>query len=139
MRLVKEDEQGHPLLPAEVPWLGKHAPVFKAKASTVLGSVLAKDGELLPLACDDADLAVFNVTTVPDALDLDRSAVVKFPSTGRIMNVKSHVFRPDRLQDVRAFKLPQLLRGSVFVTHEVVAAAQKAGLIGVGFRLVWEG
>src|SRR5256712_9475384 len=31
------------------------------------------DGELLPLACDEATLVVFNVTTVLDALDLDPS------------------------------------------------------------------
>jgi len=139
MRLVREDEHGRPLLPADVPWLGKHAPVLKENASAALGSLLAKDGELLPLACDEATLVVFNVTTVLDALDVDRSALVTFRSTGRIMKVKSHVFRPERLRAVHAFKVPQLLRGSAFFTDEVVVAVERAGLSGVGFRLVWEG
>ena len=78
----------------------------------------------MPLACADAVLAVLNVTTVIDALDLDRSVVARFPSSGRIMNVESHVFRPERLQGVQAFKVPELLRGSVFVNEDVVAHAE---------------
>jgi hypothetical protein len=136
MRLVREDEQGRPLQPSDIPWLGKHAPVLKENA---LASVLLRDGEMLPLDCDEAELVVFNTTTVLDALDLDRSEVVKFPSTGRIMKVKSHVFRPERIRDVHAFKVPELLRGSVFVTDEVVNSAYETGLSGVGFHLVWEG
>src|SRR2546426_4216032 len=89
-----------------------------------------KDGELLPLARDEATLVVFNVTTVLDALDVDRSALVTFPSTGRIMKVKSYVFRPERLRAVNAFKVPQLLRGSAFFTDEVVVAVEGACLPG---------
>lgn len=138
VRLVKEDQQGRQLASADMPWLGKHAPVLKKKASSALGPVVATNGELLPLACDEVELAVYNVTTVVDALDLERSALVKFPSSGRVMKVESHVFRPDRVKNVRAFKVPELLRGPVFVTDDVVSAAQGAPLIGVGFRLVWE-
>jgi uncharacterized protein DUF1629 len=139
VRLVEEDEQGRPLLPSDVPWLGKHAPVLKVNASEALRPVLTRDGELLPLMCEESKLVVYNVTRVLDALDLDRSEVVKFPSTGRIMKVKSYVFRPDRVRGHRAFKVPELLRGSVFVTDEVVSTAKAAGLTGVGFRMVWEG
>ncbi len=139
MRLVKEDERGRPLQPSDIPWLGGHAPVLTERAATALGSVLLRDGELLPLECSEAALVMLNVTTVRDALDLDRSVVVKFPSTGRIMDVKSHVFRPGCLRGIRAFKVPELLRGSVFVNDDVVATAQGAGLVGVGFRLVWDG
>ena len=138
MRLITEDEQGRSLRSSDVPWLGEHAPVLRQEASVSLAAALANDGEVLPLLCDQASLVVFNTTTVLDALDLDRSAVIRFPSTGRIMKVTSHVFRPERLQGVRAFKVPELLRGSVFVTDEVVSAAEAARLDGVGFRLVWE-
>jgi hypothetical protein len=118
--------------------LGKHAPVLKDPASRALSPALLTDGELLPLACDDAQLVVFNVTTVLDALDLDQSDVVRFPSSGRIMKVRSHAFRSIP-GDVRAFKVPELLSGgTVFVTEEVVAAAAGASLRGVGFELLWE-
>jgi hypothetical protein len=138
MRLVKEDERGRPFQQSDIPWLGRHAPVLRERAAAALASVLLRDGELLPLECSEAALVLFNVTTVRDALDLDRSVVVRFPSSGRIMDVKSPVFRPDRLRGVRAFKVPELLRGSVFVNDDVVATAQGAGLVGVGFRLVWD-
>jgi hypothetical protein len=138
MRLVKEDEQGRQLRFSDIPWLGTHAPVLRETGSCALGSALLTDGELLPLWCDDAELTVFNVTTVLDALDLDRSDVVRFPSSGRIMMVRSHAFR--RIPSgIRAFKVPELLRGPVFVTEEVVAAASDADLRGVGFQLIWEG
>lgn len=133
MEFVKED-QGHNLLPAEMPWFRHNAPVMKEKAIETLGAVLAKDGELLPLTCDETDLWVFNMTTVLDALDLERSDLVKF-SSGRIMKVKSYVFRADRLSHVSAFMIPQI--SSLFVTDDVVARATK--LTGVGFRSLWEG
>lgn len=138
VRLVTQDEQGRRLLPADIPWLGKHAPVLKETASAALGAVLAPDGELLRLECEEVALLVFNVTTVIDVLDLDRSELVRFPSTGRIMKVKRHIFRPGGLKGVRAFKVPALLRGSVFVTDEVVSATASANLRGAGFRLVGE-
>lgn len=137
MRLIKEDERGRPRRPADIPWFARFAPVLKEKASAALGPVLERDGELLPLACVDARLDVFNVTTVLDALDMDRSAVLKLEDSGRIMKVESHVFRSDRLEGAHAFKVPGL-RSSVFVTDEVVSAANDAGLIGVGFRLLWD-
>lgn len=139
MKLLMEDEFGRPFLTSDVPWLGKHAPVLREKAASALRPVLAGRGEMLPLECDSASLVVFNATTVIDALDLDKSELVTFPSSGRIMKVKSHVFRPNSVRGVQAFKVPQLLRGSVFVSDEVVSAARGAGLQGVGFRQVWEG
>lgn len=135
MELVKED-RGHHYLPSDMPWFAGNAPVLKQPAVDVLSPVLTKDGELLPLACDDANLWVFNVMTVLDALDEDRSEVIRF-SNGRIMRVNSFAFRPDRLRRVGAFKVPQLLRSALFVTEEVVARA--ATLTGVGFKLLWEG
>lgn len=133
MELVREDE-GHRFLPSDMPWLGGDAPILKQKAVDALGPVLTKNGELLPLACDEAKLWVFNATTIRDALDLDHSDLVKF-SSARIMDVTSYVFRPDRLGEVYAFRVPQL--DSVFVTGEVVE--RSAALTGVGFKLLWEG
>jgi hypothetical protein len=138
MRLIQEDEQGRQLRYSDIPWLGNHAPVLRNPASRALSPALLTDGELLPLACDEAQLVVFNVTTVLDALDLDQSDVVRFPSSGRIMKVRSHAFRSIPA-DVGAFKVPELLSGPVFVTEEVVAAASGAKLRGVGFELLWEG
>jgi hypothetical protein len=45
-RLVTHDEQDRRLLPADMPWLGKPAPVLKKKASAALEAILARDGEI---------------------------------------------------------------------------------------------
>jgi Immunity protein family (Imm11) len=139
MRLVTEDERGRRFLPSDMPWLGQHAPVMRPRATAALSPVLAGDGEILPLACRDAQLAVFNTLTVVPALDVERSSVVRFPSSGRIMTVKAHVFRSELLEGVNAFKVPELLRSAVFVSEAVVRAAHQARLNGVGFKLVWDG
>ena len=139
IKVVTDDERGRALLQSDVPWLGKHVPVFRETALAALAPSLAECGEMLPLECASADLVAFNTTTILEALDLERSESVNFPSTGRIMKVKSYVFRPERLGGVHAFKVPELTRGSVFVTDDVVSAAQEAGLRGVGFRQLWEG
>jgi hypothetical protein len=139
VRLVRQlDERGKPLAESDVPWLGEHAPVMRPRAVTVLRDVLAGDGELLPLECDEAELSVLNVLRVIDALDVSRSDVVRFPSTGRIMTVQSHEFRAERLAGARVFKVPELLRTEAFVTDEVVELVESSGLKGVGFRLLWD-
>jgi hypothetical protein len=139
VRLVKKDEQGRPLLDSDAPWLGKHAPVFRNRAVEALASLLSTGAELLPLECGEAALQVLNVTAVLDALDEARSSVVKFPTTGRIMKIKTHVFRPEVILGAHVFKVSQMLNGSAFVSEEIVRATDKARLSGVGFRQVWEG
>lgn len=139
VRLVKEDEQGRRLLESDVPWLGKHSPVLRSRAVEGLGSLLSGNGELLPLESEEAKLEVLNVTSVLDALDEERSTLVRFPSTRRIMKVKTYAFHSEVIARADVFKIPQLLRGSAFVSEEVVRAAKRAGLVGVGFRQVWEG
>ncbi len=138
VKLIRLDDQGKIRAESDFPWLGEHAPVMTRRASELLQDVLAGDGELLPLACDDADLRVLNVLRVIDALDVARSDVVRFPSTGRIMTVKAHVFRPNGLRGVKVFKVPELLRGTTFVTDEIVDLVDRSDLKGVGFRLLWD-
>ena len=139
MRMVTQDEHQRRLMPSDMPWLGEHAPVLGERAVSTFDSLLKQHGEMLTLDCPDAKLVVFNTTIVLPALDMDRSSIVRFPSTGRIMKVESFVFRPERLQGIKAFKVPELLDDAVFVSEEVVHASEEARLRGVGFRLLWEG
>lgn len=135
VRLLTEDERGQPFEESDFPWLGSHALVLRKRAVDALGSVLADVGELLPLACDDAELWVLNVCRVVDALDEGRSQLVRF-GTGRIMKVERHIFRPESVEGQLVFKIPQLLRGSVFMTDDFIHVV--TGLRGLGFELVWE-
>jgi hypothetical protein len=138
VRLIKKSDD-RLLAASDVPWLGKHAPVLRRKALEAMSDLLRADGEVLPLACPEADLNVFNATRVLDALDEERSSLVKFPSSGRTMTIKEHAFRPAALDGANLFKIPQMLRGSVIVTDQVVKRVEGARLRGVAFRKVWEG
>jgi hypothetical protein len=135
MRLIKEDE-GEFFKESDFPWLGRHVLVLSDRASNVVGPLVEKDAELLPVACEGRSLWLLNVCTIVDALDLETSDVERFES-GRIMDIEKHVFYPDRLQAVDVFKLENMRRGSTYLSERVVRAIEAAPLVGYGFRLVW--
>lgn len=78
-----------------------------------------------------------NVCRVIDALDIDRSSVIRFGS-GRIMAVREHVFHSEKLEEeILVFKIPQL-PGSTYVTEAFLRSLEEAGLRGLDFNLVWD-
>lgn len=137
VQLLSTDE-GRALEKSDFPWLGRHALILSSGAVDAVGELLRTDGELLSLACDEAELWVFNPTTVVDALDKDWSELVRFNSSGRIMTVTKYAFQAELVDDVLAFKVPELLRASTFVTDGFVDAVKLASLRGVDFEMLWE-
>lgn len=136
VEIVHEDE-GRALLESDSPFLGPHALIFRKKAVEAMGPLLRRNGELLPLACDEAELFVFNPTRVLDALDESASDIVRFDD-GSIMTIERHVFRPDAIQGVvDAFKVPRLRASPTYVLESFVDAWQAAGLTGLTFRQLW--
>jgi hypothetical protein len=137
VRLLKTSEQ-KPLRYSDLPsYAASDALVLRRTGLDALGPFLDADGEFLPLACDQADLWLYNCTRVVDALDEEHSGLTRFPSTGRIMRIDRYAFRPERLTDLRAFKIPQLPFSALFVSGAVVKAAREANLVRAPFRLVW--
>jgi len=112
--------------------------IVRETAASLLADKFAGDVELLPLDCPDAELFAVNVLRVVDALDLDRSVVERF-SSGRIMTIDAPAFIPSRLVDTAIFKIPQMLRGPVYVTDDFVTAIKDHDLCCIDFRLVWAG
>jgi hypothetical protein len=135
MRLVTEDEHGRPLRSADFPWLGSHVLILRDRAVETVGSILDDYGELLPLDCEQANLWLLNVCRIVDALDEEESDLIRF-STGRIMKIQKAVFRDKLLSDAHIFKLPQMVRGSIYLTEDVAQQIQQARLQGIGFRVV---
>jgi hypothetical protein len=135
MELLKEDEQGRTRRQADLPWLGEHVLVLRPSACVLLRDICVRFGELLPLWCEDAQLFAWNATTTVDALDVARSDVVRFPSTGRIMDIKKHVFYADRVADLPAFHVPEVR--ALFLGEDLVELIWSAGLTGTTFREVW--
>lgn len=134
MRLVREDE-GKSLTESDSPWLGSHVLIFRRRALGYVGAFLEEHGELLPVGCPDADLAIFNPRAV-EALDEGASSVLRF-SNGRIMRVMKHVFRADVVAETSAFKIPSLRVSPTFVGERFVELWNSAGLKGLDFKKVW--
>lgn len=137
MRLVNED-RGKQLAASDSPWLGSHALIFRRKALGSLESLLLSYGELLPVACSEADLVIFNVLRVLDALNEEASSLLRF-SNGRIMRVSRYAFRPDVISDVDVFKIPNLRVSPTYVSKRFVERIEAAGLRGLVFDKVWSG
>jgi len=136
-RLLKSSDRKR-LKYSDMPHYSTDVLVLREPAMKALEPLLRPDGEFLPLDCAEAELWLFNCTRVVDALDEERSAIVRFSSSGRIMRVEKYAFRAGPLQGVFAFKVPQLLRSEIFVTAGVAQAAREAGLVRTDFELLWE-
>ena len=137
MRIVREDE-GKLLAESDSPWLGPHALVFRRPALGELETMLLSYGELLPLACPEPNLVIFNVTRVLDALDEQASGILRF-TNGRIMRIIRPVFRPDVISGSDIFKIPNLRVSPTYVSERFVERVRAAGLRGLVFNKVWSG
>ena len=118
-----------------MPWLGAHALLLRPKAVAALEDLCLQSGELLPLICEDADLFAWNVTTVVDAMDHEKSHIMRHKD-GSVMWVRQFSFRPEVIESLVAFRIPEL-RTSIFVGPAFVNRANEAKLTGALFNEVW--
>jgi hypothetical protein len=140
--IVRTDDRGKKLRPCDVPWFSHEVLVLTPNAVHELRSIVEPHGELLPLRESGGDqLFALNVVTVLDALDEERSDLVRFTGSGRIMVIKTHVFRSRVVNRVDLFKLPQpqIRSSSIYVSDAFVARVREAHLRGIEFEKVWEG
>lgn len=123
--------------PSHFPWLGDHALILEKVAVDALEDLLSADAEVLPLSAEGAALFVLNVRVV-DALDESSSKIVRFPGSGRIMDIEQASFIRSRIELLNLFRLPH--RGSpVYVSQHFVDRVRSAGLRGLHFEKVWSG
>jgi hypothetical protein len=135
MQLVRTDH-GRPLSASDSPWLGGHALIFRSRATEALRPLLERHGELLPLACSDADVVIYNPTRIVDALDESASTISRFPDN-KIMMVRRYAFRHDSLRGADIFKIPSLRVSPTFVSRAFVDAWEASGAVGLRFKQVW--
>jgi hypothetical protein len=114
--------------------------VLSARAVERLRPILIACGEILPIYLNnDRDvLYLFNVTRVINAVDMQRSKFLRFPSGG-IMECERLIFDPTQFPDnALFFKNTQMGPVTeIFATEAAVAAVKKARLTGYEFRLAW--
>jgi hypothetical protein len=133
--LIRKD-RGKKLKPSDAPWLASYALILRRAAADALAPELLRSGEYLPLSCAEAELVIVNPWNL-DALDENASSVQRF-GDGGIIRIARHVFLPDRLEGVSAFKLPNLRVSPTFVGERVVALWRQSRLRGLVFKQVWD-
>jgi hypothetical protein len=129
---VWKGEKGKELEPDFATWIG--VPLFAERAVQALGDVLTANGELLPLNTTEGRWFAYNVLTVFDALDEERSVLARL-SNGAVYDVREYVFHPERLQGATVFTIPQSTE--VLVTDTLKELVEAAGLRGIRCSPVW--
>jgi hypothetical protein len=109
--------------PVDAPWSGSHALIIKPSARAVLEPLFGNSVQYAPIAGTAYDeLYYIHVVKYADVLDLDKSELKRFSSSGRIMRIDRHEFLPCVVEAGPIFKLKAMPRGSLFVTGDVVDA-----------------
>jgi len=137
IKLIRRNDRGKRVRPGDTPGYSPGIPLLSQRAVDELGDLLADNGEILPLECDDGTYYLFNVTRVIDALDRERSELRYFSSTGRLDEVTRYAFRAEQLEGATIFKIPDFEHSQVYVTDTFVSAVERAGLVGFEFQLLW--
>jgi hypothetical protein len=134
MMRSKFDEHGKPRIPSDFP-SGSGFIVSRA-AKDRLGAYLEEAGELLPLDCPDGEFWALNVLRLVDALDEEKSKILRSSDTGRILMIHRHSLFGERLGP-EVFKLSSTPRGWVYFTEAFTSRVQATSLKGINFKLVW--
>jgi len=113
-------------------------PALNFRTVEALSDILRANGQILPLLSENGDYCVYNVTTLLDALDEDRSVLKRF-SSGGIMSVQRFVFRPQVIAAYPIFKIPQLPRAHTFITDAFLRRVKTARLTGLAPKTLWDG
>jgi hypothetical protein len=139
MRRLTTDERGRTLAESDFPSCsGGDMLLLRQRAVDALGELLRACGELLPLECTGgAPLWTLNVTTLLDALDEDRSKLLRMPDSGEILRVKVPFFRSEGVAQAQLFKLARMPRGLIYVTEPVAQRIKSLPLRGIDFKQVW--
>lgn len=119
----------------DFPCLDIHIPVFSRRAVDILRLFLEPNGEILPLITTSGDFYAYNLTTVADILDTDRSKI-RWAGPGIVSSIDYFVFDENKAEKLTIFRIPED-RVRTYVTQAFVDAAEKNGLLGMNFVKVW--
>ncbi len=109
--------------------------LFSERAAEALRSLLEPHGELLPMDWAEGRLVAFNVLTVLDAIDPERSHI-DYYKDHKWSKVNRAAWRYNVIGDAAVFKVPQLY--DAFVMPRFVAAVAEHQLLGMRFLRLGE-
>jgi hypothetical protein len=120
---------------SDYPIYSSHIPVFSRNAIDYVGILLERYGQILPVTCNDGEYFAYNVSSVIDALDEEKSEILRFES-GRIMCIRKYVFKKHLIENVPIFKQRGSELQDVFVTDVFTDLVKKNNLKGFSFSQV---
>ncbi len=129
--IVIESKKG--LKKGDFPDFATHIPVFSKNAISSMEEILSSYGQILPLNCSQGDYFAYNVTTVIDGLNEEKSEIIRIP-TGKIMTITKFIINRDKLAGQYIFKLKRAELMDVFVTEDFVELVKKNKLSGFDFH-----
>lgn len=137
IKIVFKGDKGGQRVKSDASFLNlcANAIVLRAEGAERIGSFLRQHGELLPLACKEDKLFVFNPTQIVDALDEKKSDIWRF-GDGRLISVRKYVFRSAALAGADLFKIPNLRLSPVFFSEAAMNRWVDSGISGLVFKNV---
>lgn len=138
VKILFDDHLNKNLLEGDFPFLSSHVPVFSKNAISVLEDLILPHGEILSLNYKSDEYFAYNVTSIIDALDHQKSVFKRFKSDGSIMDIIKYIFKPKYIEDIPIFKLPQTSLMDVFITDVLYKRITDKNLLGFNCIKVWE-
>lgn len=108
-------------------------PAISTKAMDVLKPLIENNVELLPIKADVGSYSVLNVGVI-DCLDVEHSAVERFKSSGRVMDVEKYAFYWDRIANIHMFRIKELGLSQLFVSDLFKTTYENNRLTGLLFH-----
>lgn len=110
--------------------------VASVKAVNAISGLIKDHAELLPLETSHDRYFIINVTDVVPCLDHAQSNFEYYKS-GTIKRIRKLVFELGCIGNRPIFKIPERLRGTVFVTDAFKRVVEENALTGLIFTKVW--
>ena len=121
----------------DFPCVNLTIPAFSRKAVDALRDFLEPNGELLPLVSSVGEYYAYNVTTVADILDHERSEIKWFNDHHDLaLHIKRYECVPGRLEGLSIFLIVEN-SATPYATQAFVDRAKEHGLKGFDFAKLW--
>jgi hypothetical protein len=121
----------------DYPCVNLTIPAFSRRAVDALRDFLEPNGELLPLLSPLGEYYAYNITTVADILDHERSEIEWF-NERRVsaLRIRRYECIPEKLAGLSIFRLVEM-SSSTFVHQVFVDRVRQHGLQGFDFTRLW--
>lgn len=125
----------------DFPYVDFFIPTFSGRAVEALREFLEPNGELLPLRCDTGTYYLYNVLTVIDALDHEKSEIdwmgyLSHQTKVVADNILRYEFHAERIANASIFRIVER-PVDYYVTQPFVDRVLAAGLQGFNLKKVW--